>query len=186
MAVFPSLIPATRVFSPGQYPVAAIEALNGAEGNVRLSTTMVESRLRLRFVALSEAEMLSVLAHYMGQRGGFDAFSLPVEVFSGTDDPANFQLAGYFWRYAESPTVEDYPCDSLHDVELSLVTVPPARIELLPFSATIGVSIVPGVAAAANGITATINVTLLPGRPAVIVALPSVVAVVELDFPVPT
>lgn len=186
MAVFPPLIPSFRVFSPGQYPAADIVSLDGTESNVRLSSTMTESRLRLRFIAASESEMLSVLAHYTTQRGEFDAFSLPVEVLSGTDDPGNFQLPGYVWRYDGPPSVEDYACEDLHDVEVSLVTAPPIRFEILPFTANISVSLVAGAAAAANGIQATVSITLAGGRPAVIVTLPAVVAVVELDFPVPT
>jgi hypothetical protein len=147
---------------------------------------MAESRLRLRFIGLTEGEMLSVLAHYAGQRGGFDAFLLPDDVLSGTDDPDNFQLSGYAWRYAESPSVNDWACDNLHDVEVSIVTVPPVRFEALPFSASISVSLDAGDAAAANGIIASIGVLIRGGRPAVVVPLPGVVAVVELDFPVPT
>lgn len=186
MADFPSLVPSSRVFTPGMYPAAEIPSLNGTQSSTRLSSTMVESRLRLRFVGLTEAEMLSVLTHYMGQRGGFDAFALPVEAFSGTDSPANFQLAGYSWRYAESPTVDDWACYSRHDVEVSFVTVPPIRLEILPFSAAIGLSLEGGKAAAANGLTASIGLSLRGGRPAVIVAVPAAVATIELDFPVPT
>lgn len=186
MSDFPALVPSSRVFSPGGYPAADIASLNGTESNTRLSSTMVESRLRLGFIGLTEAEMLSVLTHYVGQRGGFDAFSLPNDVLSGTDDPDNFRLPGYAWRYAESPSVIDWACYNRHDVEISIVTVPPVRFEALPFSASISVSLDAGDAAAANGIVASIGVLIRGGRPAVVVSMPGVVAVIELDFPVPT
>lgn len=122
---FPALIPTTRTWSPGTYPATAWAAMGGNESRVRHSTLMAGSELRLSFVAITEANMLALLAHYVEVSGSWASFSLPAAVWSGTADPTEYLPAGYGWRYSGPPDVRDYPCGG-HDVTLSLVSVPPA------------------------------------------------------------
>ena len=150
MATFPTLNPSSRTFTPGEYPHTPFTSLSGAQNRVRNSNVMLGSELRLSFVAITEAEMLSILSHYQAQQGSFGSFLLPSVVWNGTDSPSSYELTGYGWIYAAPPTVRDMPCGG-HDVELQLQSVPPEGTALGGLDAVVTVSITPGVATAANG-----------------------------------
>jgi len=162
MTTFPALIPGSRTFTPGGYPHSVFTGINSRANRVRNSNVMLESQLRLSFVAITESEMLSILTHYQGQRGGYLSFPLPADVWSGVT-AADFQLSGYGWIYREPPTVEDLPCGG-HNVELILETVPPEGTALPGLSLIVRYVIAGGRAAAANGAALTIGYSISGGR----------------------
>lgn len=123
MAVFPTLTPSGRTFTPGEYPQTPFQVYSGYETRVRHSNVMLSSQLRLTFTALTEADMLSILSHYNGEYGTFQSFTLPSAVWAGAVQ-ADYELSNYRWRYIESPAVEDVYCDR-YTVELVIETVPP-------------------------------------------------------------
>lgn len=127
MSDFPTLIPSSRVYTPGEYPHTAITAWGGVETRVRHSSIMVNSLLRLTFLYLSESNMLSILSHYNGQQGGFIAFSIPAQLLSGVSTAADYTLTGYQWRYAEPPIIDDVPCAGF-SVQVTLESVPPQSV----------------------------------------------------------
>lgn len=124
MATFPALKPSSRTFTPGVRPHSVIGTLNGNNIRVRQSNVLVNQRLRLTFVALTEAEMLSIRTHYTGQQGRFLSFGIPNDLLSGVTTPASFTPTGYSWVYAATPQVEDVGC-SRYTVAVELITVPP-------------------------------------------------------------
>lgn len=165
MAVFPSLIPSSRTFTPGEYPHTPYQAISGIEGRVRHSNTMLSATLRLAFISLSEANMLSILSHYNGQQGGFIAFAIPSQLLNGVSAAADYTLAGHQWRYVQPPIIDDIPCAG-HSVELTLESVPPEAVVLsglAGLTSTVSITLAPGAAAAANGITATVQSTISGG-----------------------
>jgi hypothetical protein len=162
MTTFPALKPSSRTFTPGAYPNTAFRAWSGAEGRVRHGNVMLESTLRLRFAGINETQMLSILTHYQGQRGGFESFVLPADVWSGVSTVSDYSLTGYRWCYTEPPTVADLPCGN-HIVELSLATVPPEGVSLNGLSRLVAFLVTGGNAAAANGLAKTITWDLEPG-----------------------
>jgi len=97
--------------------------MNGEQSRVRQSNVLVDQRLRLTFVALTEADMLSIRTHYVGQQGRFLAFSIPNVLLSGVTTPANFTPSGYQWIYDATPTIQDIGCQR-YTVSLELVTIP--------------------------------------------------------------
>lgn len=133
MPAFPALPPSSRTFTPGGYSHAAYQSLDGRQTNVAHSNAMISSRLALRFIGLSESDMLTILAHYHGQIGSFTSFQVPAETFSafpgivvGTGAAGAF--GNYRWRYASSPAVEEFPSaadDIRFTVAVTLETVPP-------------------------------------------------------------
>jgi hypothetical protein len=130
MAIFPALLPGTRTYSPGEFPHSAHRVYDGSEARVRHSNTVLGVRLRLFFPAISSADLLTVIAHYSGQRGRFLPFAIPVELLSGVDTPADFTPEGLQWRYAAKPTVEDISItgaspSNVHNLTVELETVPP-------------------------------------------------------------
>lgn len=124
MATFPTLTPSSRSFSPGRHPHSEIRTLNGLQTRVRTSNVILEQRLRLTFVALTETQMLSVRSHYNGQQGRFLSFDIPTSLLSGMASPASFTPTGYSWIYADSPQIEDIGLQR-YTVSVELVTVPP-------------------------------------------------------------
>jgi len=160
---FPSLIPSFRAFTPGVYPHTSFRSLDGFEGRVRHSNVMVASALRLEFVGLSELDMLSILQHYQDAQGIFLSFSISSEVFIGLATITDFVLTGYSWRYATPPTVLDLPCDR-YTVEVELESVESkAALISVGLRGRIGLGLIGGTAAAANGIDAEIVLALDAG-----------------------
>jgi hypothetical protein len=88
------------------------------------SNVQLNQMLRLSFAALTEAEMLSIRTHYIGQQGRFLSFTIPDALLSGMSTPASFTPAGYSWTYVAPPQISDVACGR-YDVSVELATVPP-------------------------------------------------------------
>ncbi len=168
MAAFPTLTPSSRTYTPGGYPQSAITGMSGVQGRVRNSNVMLASQLRLTFAAITEAQMLSILAHYQGQRGGFQSFLLPTAIWNAVSSVSDYQLTGYGWVYTEPPAVTDAMCADAYDVELTLQSVPPEGTALLGLNSIVRFSIAGGVAQAANGASLTVTTSIEYGAGAVI------------------
>ncbi len=123
MATFPSLKPSTRTFTPGRHPHSEISTLSGLQTRVRSSNVLLEQSLRLSFAALTEAEMLSIRNHYIGQQGRFTSFFIPNDLLSGTTSPASFTPTNYGWRYVAPPQITDIGIQR-YDVSVELASVP--------------------------------------------------------------
>lgn len=165
MTVFPSLIPSQRTWTPGDYPSTSFTALNLREGRVLHSNLLADSKLRLVFTGLDEADMLAILLHYQEQLGSFSAFDLPSQVFSGVSNDADYGTPGYQWRYAEIPLVEDLPCGS-HVVTVALESsFTFSTNEVRGTNLIVSFSLVAGSAIgnAVDGLSATVSVSFLPG-----------------------
>jgi len=106
VATFPSLSPSAAPITPGGWPVSAINSLNGAESRIRQGSAQIGRRLQLTFTNITEANFLAILAHYQGQRSGFDPFG-----FSTTTLAADLTPSGHAWLYASRPQVVDEHLD---------------------------------------------------------------------------
>ena len=162
MATFPSLTPSTRTFTPGEYPHTPFATYNGGQNRVRHSNVMLSSSVRLSFIALAEADMLSILSHYQGQFGGFESFTLPSSIWSGVTTISDYELTDYRWQYAESPTVDDAYCGR-YNVELTLETVPPEGAFVNGAELAVIISLSAGTTATTNGIQQIVTFTLSGG-----------------------
>lgn len=185
MAVFPTLTPSSRTFTPGEYPHSAFTGMSGVQNRVRNSNVMLASQVRLTFAAITESQMLSILTHYQGRQGTFQSFPLPTAIWSGVSSINDYQLSGYGWRYIEPPNVTDAMCANTYDVELTLETVPPEGTALLGLDSFVRVQLTAGVATVTNlfavavslevggfgsdlaGADLTVAVTLSPGSASV-------------------
>jgi hypothetical protein len=141
MATFPTLTPSSRTFTPGRHPHSEIPTLDGLQTRVRTSNVILEQRLRLTFVGLTEAQMLSIRSHYIGQQGRFLSFAIPTSLLSGMTTPANFTPTGYSWIYGSAPQVEDIPCAQRYNVSVELVTVPPEGANINGAEFTVGITL---------------------------------------------
>jgi hypothetical protein len=69
MATFPSLEPASRQISFGDYPQLVYTGTSGATVRFLQGTDRVNQLLKLGFTYLSETQMYLILDHYNGQEG---------------------------------------------------------------------------------------------------------------------
>ena len=106
MATFPALTPSEAPIIPGAWPATAHKSLNGAESSIRHGSAEVGRTWRPSFVNITEANYQAILAHYRGQRSGFDSFG-----FTTTTLAADLTPAGFAWLYASSPQVIDEHAD---------------------------------------------------------------------------
>ena len=164
MATFPTLTPSSRTFTPGRHPHSEIPTLNGLQTRVMTSNVILEQQLRLTFIALTEAQMLSIRSHYIGQQGRFLSFGIPDSLLSGMTTPAYFTPTGYSWIYGNAPQVEDIPGTQRYTVSIELVTVPPEGANLNGAEFTVSVALVAGVASSeASGAALTITASIEGG-----------------------
>jgi hypothetical protein len=148
---FPALIPSSRSYAAGDYPHTTHATMNGGEVRVRHSNEPVGASLQLSFLAATTATLELVIAHYGATIGNFYSFTLPAEVFSGADDDEAFTPAGHRWVYESIPTVADIPISgstpsNLHDITVSLRSVPPETIVALGARLRVNISVVGGFA----------------------------------------
>jgi hypothetical protein len=108
---------------------------------VRTSNVILDQLLRLSFAALTEAQMLSIRTHYIGQQGRFLSFAIPNDLLSGTTTPASFTPTGYSWTYAAPPQITDVGVQR-YDVSVELATVPPEGANINGVEFTVGISFV--------------------------------------------
>ena len=141
MATFPTLTPSSRTFTPGRHPHSEIPTLDGLQVRVRTSNVILEQQLRLTFLGLTEAEMLSIRSHYIGQQGRFFSFAIPTSLLSGMTTPAYFTPTNYSWIYAGAPQVEDISGSQRYTVTIELVTVPPEGTNVNGAEFTVGITL---------------------------------------------
>lgn len=141
--------------------------MNGLQSRVRTSNVLLEQRLRLAFVGLTESEMLSIRTHYVAQQGRFLSFDIPTSLLSGMTTPASFTPTGYSWIYATTPQVEDIG-PQRYTVSLELVTVPPEGANVNGAEFTVSISLAAGIGtgtANTTGFDLSVPVTLEAGIP---------------------
>ena len=164
MATFPTLTPATRTFTPGEYPHTPYLTLSNLNRRVLHSSAMVASTLRVTFLQLSQADMLSVVSHYQGQQGAFLPFAIPSSLLQGVT-AADFTITGYQWRYIEPPQIVDL-CGPFHDVSVTLESVVPEAMVASGLGLTIAATLTAGAAASSStapAATLTVTATLDAG-----------------------
>jgi hypothetical protein len=122
MANFPAIKPASRSYSPGNYPIRDYTTLNGAVwkrifGNKRSGMT-----LSLEFRNIDDAAAAQILNHYDGQAGTYYGFGIPSVLYAGMDGSLQFAAAipqDVKWVYASAPDVQSvFPGVSTVTVEL--------------------------------------------------------------------
>lgn len=165
MATFPTLTPSSRTFTPGIAAHSGIPTLNGLQIRVRSSNVILEQRLRLTFIGLTESQMLSIRSHYIGQQGRFLSFAIPTSLLSGMATPAAFAPTGYSWLYAGAPQVEDIPCAQRYNVTVELATEPPEGVNVNGGEFTVTISIQGGAVAdnSSAGFDLTVTASLAAG-----------------------
>jgi hypothetical protein len=122
MANFPSLVPASRSYNFGQYPVTVETGFAG--GNVRFlhGSNQFNIELGLRFNALTQANAKLIREHYRGQNAGYLSFQLPATIWSGFSSASAFVPTATLWKYAAFPEEEHLQSGPIN-VTVQLVSV---------------------------------------------------------------
>lgn len=108
---FPNIRPSSRNYTPGRYPRAEFQSLNGAVTTLQYGNRRFNAELSLSFDNISDAQTVQILQHYeqIGATDDWTTFSTD----SGSSG-ASAAMAAYFgetggsglrWRYAEPPAV---------------------------------------------------------------------------------
>ena len=106
MADFPALIPSQAPITPGNWPMAGHQSMDGRRGNVRTGSLEIGRAWAPIFENIIEADYLTILAHYRAHRLQFDRFNFTVTTLAAALTPT-----GYAWRWAEPPQVVDRHAD---------------------------------------------------------------------------
>lgn len=122
MANFPSLVPSSRTYIPGNAASTPMEVLSGEEVSVRHGNGRSGDQLSMTFKQMTRAEHYSLLSHY-AFHGRFEPFDLTATTLAATN--LTFP-AGHQWIYADSPEFEEV-CDQING-SVSLILIPPYLI----------------------------------------------------------
>lgn len=161
MATFPALQPASRTYTPGFYSHTSVATLSLQPARIRQSNVVINQLLRFTFVALTEAEMLSIYTHYNGQKGQFLSFDLPDAIFTGVQQKAYLSPTGYSWVYRKAPVVRDI-VNNRYTVDVEMECVPPEGVNVTGFDGTvtaafIGGAVTAGVSRAGASLTSAVS-----------------------------
>ena len=73
---FPEIVPTSRTFEPGDYPVKTFKAQNGAETRILYGDKRTNMKLSLTYANISDANADSFLTHYDEVKGTSRTFSV--------------------------------------------------------------------------------------------------------------
>lgn len=164
MTSFPAIVPSSRAFTPGEYPVTSFGAYTGKQNRVRHSNVFIDAQLRLSFIGLSEADMLTIWSHYANKQGTFNLFGLPSQIVEGSSI-TNYVPSNYLWRYVADGSVEDLPCGG-HNVTLTIEAVKVGFSAVIGIERIITLELIAGAGAAGEyiaGISQSVSLSLSAG-----------------------
>lgn len=104
---FPSLVPTSRDFNPGDYPIKQFRSQSGAEIRILYGDSRTGMVLDLAYDNVTDANADLFLTHYNEVKGTYNTFTLPSAAKTGwAGAAASLDVSGVnAWRYAEPPTV---------------------------------------------------------------------------------
>lgn len=105
---YPTHAPSARSYDPGDWPVKAFKAMDGAEVRLMYGSRRSSATFSLSYQNLSDTEAQEFLEHFDQMLGTFTAFQLPASVlkgWGGTSAPFNPSSSLRF-RYKEPPKLE--------------------------------------------------------------------------------
>lgn len=103
---FPNLVPTSRSFESGDYPVKTFKAQNGSEVRILYGDKRTNMKLSLSYANITDAEAEQFLDHYDEVQGTFKTFTLSElarEGWTGNKDALGAQTHGNDYRYEKPP-----------------------------------------------------------------------------------
>lgn len=119
---FPNIKPASRAFTPGDFPSKSYKSQSGVETRILYGSRRTGGELSLSYENVTNANAQSFLTHYGETKGTYGTFSLPAGPYAGTTGTLLNPGAGNRWRYAEPPQVTSVK-NGYSTVQVKLVAV---------------------------------------------------------------
>jgi hypothetical protein len=105
---FPTIKPASREFSPGDWPIKRFSSQSGAEIRILYGSQRTNAKLNLGYENITDASAQLFLDDYSAQYGTLRTFTLPSEVRGGwSGSSASIDAPpGTRWRYESEPQIQ--------------------------------------------------------------------------------
>ena len=101
---FPSLVPTSREFAPGDWPIKRFNSQSGSEISILYGNQRTNAKLSFTYENISDTAAQQFFTDYDAQFGTLRTFNLPADVLTGTA-VAMQAPAGTQWRYDAEPQV---------------------------------------------------------------------------------
>ena len=107
---FPSLVPSSRTFESGDYPIKTFKAQNGKEHRILYGSNRTNMKLSLSYANIPYVDAELFLDHFDEMRGTFETFIIggldaSRGGWKGNKDALGANQSGNFYRYDSPPQV---------------------------------------------------------------------------------
>jgi len=113
MSAFPSITPASRRYTPGNYPQKSYRSLSGVVARRTYGNTPFGSRLELEYRNVPDATVTALLGHYHNQTALNQRFRLSSNITAGmstalADETTSLSAnrGNLRWEYEQPPQVD--------------------------------------------------------------------------------
>ena len=107
---FPSLVPSSRQFDAGDWPVRSYKAMDGFEIRLLYGSKRTGMKLSLVYQAIQDQQAESFLDHYRSVQGTFQSFTFPDSApkggWSGSPEAIGASNWNNKWRYEGPPQIQ--------------------------------------------------------------------------------
>jgi hypothetical protein len=117
---FPNIKPASRAFSPGDFPIKTYKSQAGIETRILYGSRRTGGELTLSYENINHVTAAQFTTHYDETKGTYATFTLPGNTYAGTSSAYANPGAGNRWRYAEPPQITSVK-SGLSTVQVKLV-----------------------------------------------------------------
>jgi hypothetical protein len=104
---FPSLVPTSRSFDAGDYPIKTFKSQNGAETRILYGSNRTNMKLSLSYANITDANAELFLDHYDEMKGTFTTFPVGRDTgkggWEGNADAIGASEHGNSYRYESAP-----------------------------------------------------------------------------------
>jgi hypothetical protein len=121
---YPTLVPSSRNYNSGDYPVKTFRAQSGSESRILYGNRRTGMTLELQYDNITDANAELFLDHYDETKGSYSTFPLPTDAlngWSGNTDALDAATANS-WRYDQPPQVSNVR-PGISSVQIKLVGV---------------------------------------------------------------
>jgi hypothetical protein len=125
---FPNLIPSSRAFEAGDYPIKSFKSQNGSEVRLLYGSRRTGMTMTLSYDNIADTQAEKFIEHYHEMRGTYRTFTVDdLEGGMRTGWEGDRRNLGAFawgneWRYAGPPTLQSVR-SGRSSVQVKLVTV---------------------------------------------------------------
>ena len=108
---FPALVPTSRSFEAGDFPIKTYKAQNGAEHRILYGSNRTGMKLSLSYANISDSNAELFLNHYDAMKGTFTTFAITAASSLGgwagdtTTNALSASAASNTYRYESPPQV---------------------------------------------------------------------------------